>query len=222
MTQLTATIRREYLIAIRSGVETANPVAFFLLATVIFTFGVGSSTETLREVGPIAIWLVALLASLLSLEGLYKRDYDDGSLATMLVQAGHNPFVTLARLLVHWSLTGLPIIALAPLTALIFRLEMDSVIALMTGLALGTPVFTLIGGLVAALVVGLDKGGILLAILVLPIYVPILLLGIGLCQLQAIGLSYTSELLYLTALLALTLTVVPVATTPILRSVYGG
>lgn len=222
MTQVLAIFRREFLIAIRSGIETANPVAFFLLASVVFSFGLGSSTEILREVGPVAIWLIALLASLLSLEGLYKRDYDDGSLATILLHTRNNPFVALARLFVHWSLTGLPVIVLTPLMALIYRIEMDSVAILMISLVVGTPIFTLIGGLVAALVVGLDRGGILLAILVLPLYVPVLLLGIGVCQLHAIGLSYTSEMLYLGALLALSLTVVPIATSPVLRSAYGG
>ena len=101
-----ATLKREFLIAGRSSFESFTPVAFFVLASVVFALGLGSSTEVLQQVAPMAIWIIALLASLLSLEGLYKRDFDDGTLAIALIHSNSNPFVTLVRLLVHWSLVG--------------------------------------------------------------------------------------------------------------------
>ena len=217
-----ATLKREFLIAGRSSFEAFTPVAFFVLASVVFALGLGSSTEVLQQVAPMAIWIIALLASLLSLEGLYKRDFDDGTLAIALIQSNSNPFVTLVRLLVHWSLVGLPVILLTPVIAFAYSLDHSAIVILMLSLLIGTPIFTLVGGLLAALVVGLERGGILLALLVLPIYVPVILTGVGICQLSVAGLAYTGQLLFLSALLALAVTVVPVVTQPILRMAYGG
>jgi len=166
---------------------------------------------------PGVIWIAALLSTLLGLEGLFRRDRDDGSLEQLVLRARPLQLAVLARMSAHWLTTGLPLTLLAPLLGFMLALPGESRGVLMIGLALGTPVLTLLGGVGAALTVGLRAGGLLLALLVLPLFVPVLILGVGAAELAAGGLSARGPLLWLGTGLAAAVTLVPFAIAGSLR-----
>ena len=203
--------RRDLLIAIRGRPETANPVAFFVLALSLFVFAVGTDSETLPRVAPGVVWVVALFVAMLSTENLFHRDYDDGSLELMLLHNRPLFLGVLGKLLAHWCVSGLPVAILSPLAAVFINAPPEIIVTLVGTLLLGTPVLTLIGGIGAALTAGLGRGGLLLAVLVMPLYIPVLIFGSGACYRILDGAVATGPMLWLTALLAGSITLAPFA-----------
>jgi len=210
-------VARDLRLALRQGGDAATVVAFFVLTVILFPFGVGPEPELLRRIAPGVVWVTALLASLLSLERLFLADYEDGSLEVLALIPLPLEAQVVAKCLAHWLVTGLPLTLLAPLLALLLHLEGAAYPALVAGMALGTPTLSLIGAIGAALTLGARRGGVLLSLLVLPLYVPILIFGVGACEAAATGFAARPHLLLLAALLALALPLAPFAAAAGLR-----
>ena len=209
--------RRALLVAIRGRTETANPIAFFVLALSLFVFAVGTDSETLPRVAPGVVWVVALFAAMLSTENLFHRDHVDGSLELMLLDSRPLFLGVLGKLLAHWCVSGLPVAILSPLAAVFINAPFEIITILVGTLLLGTPVLTLIGGIGAALTAGLGRGGLLLAVVVMPLYIPVLIFGSGACYRVLDGATVTGPVLWLIALLAGSITLAPFAIGAALR-----
>ena len=206
-----AQFKRDFVVAVRGKGELANPLAFFILVIVLFALGVGPRPATLAIIGPGALWVIALFATMLALEGMFRRDFDDGTLELMIIH-GDPLFVgVLGKLAAQWVTTGLPLTALSPLAAVMFHIEACGIVVVVVTLLLGTPSLTLIGAIGAALTVGLNKGGVLLSIIVMPLYVPILIFGAGACYGALAGDPIAAQLLWLTFFLLGTITLAPFA-----------
>jgi heme exporter protein B len=210
-------IRRDVAIALRRRAELANPLLFFLMVCTLFPLGIGPEPARLAILAPGVLWVVALLACLLASDGLFRADFDDGSLEQMLVSPASMYLLALAKSAAHWLMTGLPLALLAPLLALLLQLPAHAVGALVMSLALGTAVLSLIGAVGAALTVGLRRGGLLLSLIVLPLYVPVLIFGASAVQAAAEGFDYSGQLAILGALLAVALPSTPFAVAASLR-----
>lgn len=212
-----AVIRRDLTIAFRHRGELANPLLFFLLVVSLFPLGIGPDSKILETIAPGVIWVAALLATLLSLETLFRADLDDGSLEQMVLSPQPLAVLVLARVIAQWLTRGLPLLFLAPLLGILLQLPTAAMGTLMASLALGTPILALIGAIGAALTVGLKRGGVLLSLLVLPLYIPVLIFGAGAVNNAATGLPVTAQLYLLGALLALAITLAPLAAAAALR-----
>ena len=213
----TAMVRRDMVLAMRNRHDWMNPLFFFVLACSLFPLGIGPETQILERIAPGIIWVTALLAAMLSLDSIFRSDFDDGSLEQLILSP--QPFIVLvyAKILVHWLVTGIPLMLLSPLLAVILHLPTDGIGLLMLSLLLGTPVLSLIGSIGVALTVGLKRGGILLSILVLPLYVPILIFGTGAVDVGLSGLDSSGHFLLMGAILALAVTLAPLATAASLK-----
>lgn len=212
-----AVIRRDLRLASRRPVEALLPVVFFVVAASLFPLGVGPETATLRQIAPGVVWVCALLSAMLSLGSLYGSDYADGSLEQMLLSGQPMVLLAAAKGFAHWLMTGVPLILVAPLLGLLFDMQGASIAALTIGLMLGTPVLSLIGGVGAALTLGLRNGAVLILLLVLPLCIPVLIFGAGAVSAVDTGLSSAGHFYLLGALLLLTLLGAPVATSAALR-----
>lgn len=209
--------KRDLLLAFRKRAEIINPLLFFVLVTALFPLGIGADPALLRAVGPGIIWVAALLAALLSLETIFRSDFEDGSLEQLLLSPHPLSVLMLAKVSAHWVITGLPLLLVAPLLGLLLDLGADANATLLLTLALGTPVLSLIGTIGVALTVGLRRGGMILSLLVLPLYVPVLIFASSAVSTAGAGLSISAHLSLLTALLALALSLSPAATAAALR-----
>ena len=198
-----AVMQRDLLQALRRKTEVLTAVFFFVVVAALFPLGIGPELKTLRLVAPGILWVGALLACLLSLPRLFAHDFADGSLEQLALSAAPLPLLVGAKVLAHWLLSGLPLVLLSPLLALLFDLDAQATLVLALGLLLGTPVLSLIGAIGAALTLGVRGGDILLSLLVLPLYVPILVFGAGAVQAQVSGLGAGAHLSILSALLVL-------------------
>ena len=172
-------IGRELTLAVRGGIGSLMAVVFFVIAVTLFPLGVGPELGLLSRIAPGAIWVAALLAALLSLERLFVADYEDGSLEQLMLGPLPLEFIVLAKTAAHWLTTGLPLAVAAPVLALLLNMSTDGLVILIVSLLLGTPILSLIGAVGAALTVSLRRGGALIALLVLPLYVPVLIFGVG-------------------------------------------
>lgn len=212
-----AVVARDLRLALRSGFDSLMAVVFFVLACVLFPFGVGPEPDTLARIAPGIVWVSALLAALLSLERLFQADYEDGSLE--LLGLGPVPLVGIvaAKVTAHWLATALPLIVAAPLMGVLLHLPPESLATLLAALALGTPSLSLIGAVGAALVLGARRGGVLLALVVLPLYIPVLIFGVGAVDAAQMGFPIRSHLLMLTALLLGALALAPYAAAVAIR-----
>ncbi|WP_076416810.1 heme exporter protein CcmB [Shewanella sp. UCD-KL12] len=204
-------LKRDLQIAIRHKGDIFNPLLFFILVVTLFPLAIGPEPKILSRVAPGIIWVAALLASMLSLERLFKADYNDGSLEQMLLSPQPLPLMVLAKVLAHWLLTGVPLILVAPLLAVLLHLESNSYGALMATLALGTPVLSLLGAIGVALTVGLHKGGVLLSLLILPLYIPVLIFATTAIDAAGLNLPYDGHLAIIAAMLVGSLTLAPFA-----------
>lgn len=210
-------IRRDLLLALRRRAQILNPLVFFVIVVTLFPLGVGPEPNLLQKLAPGVLWVAALLSAMLSLEAMFHSDFEDGSLEQLLL-APQPVFVTvLAKVLAHWLLSGLPLLLLAPMLALWLHLSGDAIVVLMVTLALGTPVLSLIGAIGVALTVGLRRGGVLLSLLVLPLYIPVLIMGAGAVDSAASGLAVDAHLSIMGALLLLSLSLAPWAAGAALR-----
>jgi heme exporter protein B len=210
-------VRRDLRLALRQGGDAAMVIAFFFLAVILFPFGVGPESEVLQRIAAGIVWVTALLAALLSLERLFLADYEDGSLEILALMPLPLEFQVLAKALAHWLTTGLPLTIVAPLLALLLHLDRAGYGTLVMGMALGTPTLSLIGAIGAALTLGARRGGVLLSLLVLPLYIPVLIFGVGATEAAIIGLQTRPHLLMLTALLLTAIPLAPVAAAAALR-----
>jgi heme exporter protein B len=195
-----AVIRRDLLLALRQRADVVNTLLFFLVVVTMVPLGVGPELNTLRTIAPGVVWVAALLAAILSLNRLFANDHADGTLEQMLLTGEPLPLIVLAKCLAHWLTTGLPIVVMALLLGVMFDLGAEPTAFLMVSLLLGTPALSLIGAVGAALTLGLRGGGVLISLLVLPLYVPVLIFGAGAVESVAGGLAPTGHLLLLGAL----------------------
>lgn len=204
-------VQREARLLCRRPAELINPLVFFSLVLVLFPLAVGPESRLLQTLSPGLIWVAALLAVLLSLDGLFRSDFEDGSLEQWAVSSRSLPGLALAKVLAHWLFSGLPLVLLAPVLALMLGLPSTHVPVLVLSLLLGTPILSLLGAVGAALTVGLKRGGLLLALLILPLYIPVLIFGSGALQADLQGFSAIGHLLWLASLSVLALTLTPFA-----------
>lgn len=211
MRLLSGQLRREWLLLVSSLEEVFNPLVFLFLAISLFALATGGGPDVLRDYAPAIIWVLVLLANLLSLEGLFRKDYDDGTLEQLMLKGEPVFLGLLAKMIVHWAFSGLAMTVLAPLAALILYLPASALPTLLTTLLIGTPALSLIGAVGAALTVGLRKGGLLLALLVLPLYVPILIFGAGAVLEQMAGIETMAQIYWLGVITMASLTLAPFA-----------
>jgi heme exporter protein B len=214
---ITLLVRRDLILAMRHRAEMVNPLLFFLLVTSLFPLGIGANPNLLQAVGPGVIWVAALLAALLSLDGIFRSDFEDGTLEQYLLSSHPVSLLVLGKVFAHWLITGLPLLLISPLLGVFLGLPAAGIKILFITLLLGTPVLSLIGAVGVALTVGLRKGGMILSLLVLPLYVPLLIFASSAVDTAAAGLSVTAHLSLIAALLVLALSLSPFATAAALR-----
>lgn len=190
-------LSRDITLALRRRTDVLTTLFFFIIVVSLFPLGVGSEREQLRTLGPGVVWVAALLASMLALERLFAADYEDGSLEQLLLTGQPLAVLVLGKVVAHWLLTGLPLVLIAPLVAMQYHLSVTAVWVMMVALAIGTPVLSLIGAIGAALTLGLRGGGILLSLLILPLYVPVLVYGAGAVSVSAIEIADIQPYFYL-------------------------
>ncbi len=212
-----AVLARDLRLAVRHRGELVQPLVLFGAVATLFPLGLGPEQELLQRVAPGVIWVAALLAALLPMERMFRADHDDGTLEQLLLSPHPAALLVLAKITAHWLATAVPIIALAPLIALVLQLPGAALPALLATLALGTPVLSLLGAIGAALTVGLRAGGPLLALLLLPLYVPVLIFAAGTVDAAAAGLPTVGPLSLMGAMLVLALTLAPPAVAAALR-----
>ncbi|NAS99657.1 heme exporter protein CcmB [Pseudomonas syringae pv. actinidifoliorum] len=210
-TVFAALILREARLLARRPAELANPLVFFALVIALFPLAIGPDTQLLQALSPGLVWVAALLAVLLSLDGLFRGDFEDGSLEQWVLSPHPLALLVLVKVLAHWVFSGLALVLLSPLLALMLGLPVQCLPVLMLSLLLGTPVLSLLGAVGAALTVGLKRGGVLLALLILPLYIPVLILGSAALQAALQGMPATGYLLWLGSLAVLAITLTPFA-----------
>lgn len=217
-----ATLRRDLTLAIRHRGEMANPLVFFLIAITMVPLGISPESGVLASIAPGMVWVMALLATLLSLDGLFRSDFEDGSLEQMLISPQPLYFTVLAKILVHWLVTGLPVTLMAPLLGVMLALPQAGYLPLCISLLLGTACMSLIGAIGAALTVALRKGGLLLSLIVMPLYVPVLIFGTSAVQNAVAGVAINTQLAVLGAFLAIAIVLAPLAAAGALRIANNG
>ncbi len=217
MTALLGLFRRDFRLALRQGGDTALVLGFFILAVVLFPFGVGPEPEVLTRIAAGILWVAALLAALLSLDRLFQTDYEDGGLDLIVLSPVPLELAVLAKCAAHWVATGLPLALLSPLLALVVDLDPVAFPTLVLSLLAGTPALSLIGSVAAALSLGARRQGVLLSVLVLPLYVPPLVFGAGAVEASAAGTGPHADLLILGALTLTALALCPWASAAALR-----
>ena len=210
-------VRRELRLALRQGSDSLVVVMFFVLTVILFPFGVGPAGEILRIISTGVIWVTALLAALLSMERLFQTDYEDGSLELLVLAPYPLEATVLAKCLAHWLTTGLPLIAAAPVLGIFLNLDPAGYIALLGAMLLGTPTLTLIGAIGAALVLGARRGGVLISLLVLPLYIPVLIFGVLAVDAAIHGVGVRAHLMIMGAMFLGALALAPWAAAAALR-----
>jgi len=217
MIRLLLLIRRELKLAFRGGTDAAMAVVFFILAATLFPFGIGPDIEVLPRIGGGVIWVVALLASMLSLERMFSADYEDGSLEQFVLSPLPMGMVALAKMISHWLTTGVLLLAAAPVLAVFYNLPSTAFVPLIVSMLLGTPTLSLIGAIGAALTLGARRSGVLISLLVLPLYIPVLIFGSLVVDSALAGREYGSLLMVLGGFLLVALATAPWATAAALR-----
>lgn len=212
-----AVLRRETALAMRQKGEVLTPLVFFIVVASLFPLGVGPESTLLLRMAPGVLWVSALLAAMLSLQRMFASDYADGSLEQMLLSPTPLTLLVAAKALSHFLLSGLPLVLVAPVLGLQFGLDGQALGILMLSLLLGTPTLSLIGSIGASLTLGVRGAGVLLSLLILPLYIPVLIFGAGAVEAHASGLGSGGHLSLLAALLVLALFFAPLATTAALK-----
>jgi heme exporter protein B len=213
----TAIVRRDLVLAMRRRSEIANPVLFFILVITLFPLGIGAQPKLLQAIGPGIIWVSALLATMLSLDNLFRSDFDDGSLEQILLSPHPTSILILGKITAHWLTTGLPLLIVAPLLAVFLGMPNQSLSILLVTLLLGTPILSLIGAVGVALTVGLRRGGMILSLLVLPLYVPVLIFASNAVEMASGGLPVTAQINILISMLLMALVLAPWPTAAALK-----
>lgn len=214
---LAAQLRRDLGLVWRRRGDVAQPLLFAVMVIALFPLALGSEPERLSRLAPAVLWIAILLAGMLTLDALYRSDVEDGSLEQLLLAPVPLSALIAVRVLVHWLTTALPLLIMTPALAQLLFLPQDLLPVLMLSLALGTPLLSLIGAVVAALTVGIRRSGMLLALLALPMYVPVLVFGAGSVAAAAQGGPWQGALLLLAAGLVLALVLAPLAAAAAIR-----
>lgn len=212
-----AILRRDLLLSFRHRGEMLNPLIFFALIVVLFPLGVNPQASILRVMAPGVIWVAVLLAGLFSLEGLFRSDFEDGCLEQMVLSPKPLQVLVLGKITAHWIVTGLPMLLFAPFLGLFLSLPVSAIWVLEKTLLLGTPVLSLIGSVGVALTVGLRRGGMLLTLLVMPLYIPLLIFATQAVSTAVAGLPDGGALDFLLALFFLALSLAPFASASALK-----
>lgn len=210
-------IRRDLLLAMRQQSDVLTTLFFFIIVVSLFPLGVGPEINMLRSMAPGVVWVAALLASMLSLERMFFSDYLDGTLEQMMLSPQPLSLLVLGKVLAHWIVTGVPLVLIAPILGVQFDLHANELFVLAISLLLGTPVLSLIGAIGAALTLGLRGGGVLVSLLVLPLYVPVLIFGAGAVEASSAGLGAGAHLSLLGAFLLASFVLAPWAAAAALR-----
>ena len=210
-------LRRDLLLAFRRRSDVATTLFFFLIVSSLFPLGIGPEPAVLSGIAPGVLWVAALLAGMLSLTRLFSADFADGSLEQMLLAPQPLTLLVTAKVLAHWIVCGLPVVVLAPLIGLQYALPNEALLVLIISLLLGTPALSLIGAIGAALTLGVRGSGLLVALLVLPLYIPVLIFGAGAVAASQHGMSAQAHLSLLAACSILSLVLAPFATAAALR-----
>ena len=219
MSALAATLKRELTLAARSKMQWLMPPLFFVIVTTLFGLGAKPNDPLLAQFAPAVLWVGALLAALLSLDALFRADYEDGTLEQYFL-ADAALAIVYGKFIAHWLLTGLPLVLLAAPLAGALGLPSESLAILLAGLVLGTPVLSMVGGFAAALTVGLPRAGALLPVLVLPLIAPVVIFGAGAVRAAQSGLPVDAPLYFLGAIFVLSLTLIPWAAAAALRNTF--
>jgi len=204
-------LKRQLVLAVRRPVEIGNPLLFFMMVVSLFPLGLGPSPDKLAEFAPGILWIVALLSSLLTSDAVFRSDFEDGSLEQLLLSPQPLYLSVLAYVAAHWLITGLLLALVSPIFALMLQLPPGAIAALMSSLLLGTAVLSLVGGIGAALTVGLRRGGMLISLLILPLYMPVLIFGSAAVQAAVNGSAAGPYLAILGAMLCLAIALAPLA-----------
>jgi heme exporter protein B len=209
MKAFTSIVKRDLQLAMRQGMDSVMVVAFFVLAVMLFPIGVGPEANILARIAAGVIWVAALLSSMLSLERLFQIDYEDGSLELLALQPTPLEVTVMAKITAHWLTTGLPLLIATPLLAVFMNLPSEGFWALVLTLAIGTPSLSLIGAIGAALILGSRRGGVLLSLLVLPLYIPVLIFGVSAIDGAISGLPINAHLLIMSGIFLAALPLCP-------------
>ncbi len=212
-----AVLRRDLRLALRQGADSLMVVAFFVITVALFPFGVGPELAVLERISAGVVWVTALLAAMLSLDRLFQTDYEDGSLDLLTLTPTPTMALVLGKVAAHWLTTGLQLILASPLLALLLAMRPEGYGVLLAAMALGTPSLSLIGSVGAALVLGARRGGVLLSLLVLPLYIPVLVFGVSAVDAAVMGLPADAQLMILGALLLAGLVLCPWAAAAALK-----
>lgn len=210
-------IKRELHIAMRKKAEILNPLWFFLIVITLFPLVVGPEPQLLAKIAAGIVWVAALLSALLSFERLFKEDFIDGSLEQLMLNSQSLILTVLAKVIAHWLLTGLPLLLLSPIAGVLLSLSWDIWLALIFTLLLGTPVLSAIGAIGVALTVGLRKGGVLLSLLIVPLFIPVLIFSASVLDAASLNLPYQGQLAILGAFFVMAMTLSPFAIASALR-----
>lgn len=214
-------LRRDLVLAARLGGGAVLAVGFYLIAATLAALGLGPEPQLLARAAPGLIWVLALLATLLSLDRMFQADFEDGGLELLVASPAPLTLLVGAKILAHWLTTGLPLILATPLLALLLGLEPGALGQLLATMAIGTPALSLTGSIGAALTVGLRRGGLLLSLLVLPLYVPVLIFAVAAVEAAAAGLDPAPHLMLLAACALAALALAPPASAAALRLHLG-
>lgn len=212
-----AVMLRDLKLSFRQPQDLLNPLLFFVLVVMLFPLGVSPEVAFLQQAGGGILWVAALLSLLLSLDHLFRNDFDDGTLEQLMLQPQPLFLLVLAKSMAHWAITGLPLVLLTPLLAVMVHLEGNSIGVLCLTLLIGTPTLSLIGAIGAALTLGLRSAGVLLSLMIIPLYIPILIFGTGTVMAASEGTPVTGQLALMTAFLVLAMTLAPFAAAAALR-----
>ena len=217
LSAMSALIRRDILIALRERSDLLQPVLFFIIVVSLFPLSVTPDRTLLVQAGPGIIWVAALLATLLALDGIFRPDHEDGTLEQLVLSPHPLSLLVLAKTAAHWMVTGLPLIIVAPLLGLLMQLPSDAIVVMCLALLLGTPALSLIGAVGVGLTVGVRKSGVLLSLVILPLYVPVLIFGSGAVQALMVSIDPLPHLLLLASFSLFSLAVCPLASAAALR-----
>ncbi len=210
-------IQRDLLLAMRRRSDVLTTLFFFVIVVSLFPLSVGPEMNMLRTMAPGVVWVAALLASMLSLGRMFSSDYQDGTLEQMLLSPHSLSILVLGKAFAHWLVSGVPLVLMAPVLGIQYDLSVDALLVLTASLLLGTPVLSLIGAIGAALTLGLRGGGVLVSLLVLPLYIPVLIFGSGAVEASVAGLGYDAHFSLLGAFLLVSLVFAPWAIASSLR-----
>ena len=210
-------LRRDLMLALRRKSDLAQVIFFFAVVVTLVPLGVGAESNTLRAIAPGVVWVAALLAALLSLPRMFAADYADGTLEQMLLASEPLPVIVVAKVLAHWLVTGVPMTVFATVFGVMFDLSVEETVVMVASLFLGTPVLSVIGGVGAALTLGLRTGGVLTSLLVLPLYIPVLIFGSGASQAVAVAMSPAPHFMIVAGLTLASAALSPMAIAAALR-----